>query len=91
MILCLDVGNTSIHGGVFKEDNLILQFRKTATFRGSSDETGIFLRSVLKENDIDPTQITNIGICSVVPDTIHSLRNACIKYLECLHSNWAPV
>ncbi len=80
MILCLDVGNTSIHGGVFKEDNLILQFRKTATFRGSSDETGIFLRSVLKENDIDPTQITNIGICSVVPDTIHSLRNACIKY-----------
>ncbi len=48
MILCLDVGNTSIHGGVFKEDNLILQFRKTATFRGSSDETGIFFAIRIK-------------------------------------------
>ena len=80
MILCLDVGNTSIHGGVFNEKRLILQFRKTSSFRGSSDEIGIFLRSVLNENDLDPKQISHIGICSVVPDAIHSLRNACIKY-----------
>ena len=80
MILCLDVGNTSIHGGVFNEKRLILQFRKTSSFRGSSDEIGIFLRSVLNENDLVPKQISHIGICSVVPDAIHSLRNACIKY-----------
>ncbi len=80
MILCLDVGNTSIHGGVFNEKRLILQFRKTSSFRGSSDEIGIFLRSVLNENDLDPKQISHIGICSVVPDAINSLRNACIKY-----------
>ncbi len=80
MILCLDVGNTSIHGGVFNKDSLILQFRKTASYRGSSDEIGVFLRSVLNENNIDSKQIINIGLCSVVPDIIHSLRNACIKY-----------
>ena len=30
MILCLDVGNTQIHGGVYKDEELISQFRKTS-------------------------------------------------------------
>ncbi|MGY8782768.1 MAG: type III pantothenate kinase [Fidelibacterota bacterium] len=82
MILCIDVGNTSLHGGVFKHNKLILQFRKNSVFRGSSDEIGVFLRSVLKENNIDFNLIDQIGICSVVPDAIHSLRNACLKYFD---------
>ncbi len=82
MILSLDVGNTTIHGGVFDGDVLKAQFRRTSEFRASSDELGIFLRSVLRENDIDPTAIHQIAICSVVPDAIHSLRNACLKYFK---------
>lgn len=80
MILSLDVGNTTIHGGVFDGDQLKMQFRRTSEFRASSDELGIFLRAVLRENNVDPQQITKIAICSVVPDAIHSLRNACVKY-----------
>jgi type III pantothenate kinase len=80
MILCLDVGNTQIHGGVFENDVLQMQFRRTSEFRASSDELGIFLRSVLRENALDPANIEQIAICSVVPDAIYSLRNACIKY-----------
>ena len=82
MIMCIDIGNTSIHGGIFYNHNLILQFRKTSVFRGSSDEIGIFLRSVLKENQIDYKKIEKISICSVVPDAVHSLRNACLKYFN---------
>ena len=82
MILSLDVGNTTIHGGVFDGDHLKMQFRRTSEFRASSDELGIFLRSVLRENAIDPTSIRQIAICSVVPDAIHSLRNACLKYFS---------
>ncbi|MBT5783268.1 MAG: type III pantothenate kinase [Candidatus Marinimicrobia bacterium] len=82
MIMCIDIGNTSIHGGIFNNDKLILQFRRTSAFRGSSDEIGIFLRSVLKENKIDFKKIEQISICSVVPDAVHSLRNACIKYFD---------
>jgi type III pantothenate kinase len=82
MILSLDVGNTTIHGGVFEGDQLKAQFRRTSEFRASSDELGIFLRSVLRENDIDPSAIRQIAICSVVPDAIHSLRNACLKYFS---------
>lgn len=82
MILCLDVGNTQIHGGVFDGANMKMQFRRTSEFRASSDELGMFLRGVLRENKLDPEEIREIAMCSVVPDAIYSLRNACIKYFD---------
>lgn len=82
MILCLDVGNTNIHGGVFEGDQLQLQFRRTSEFRSSSDELGLFLRGVLRENGVDANEVGQIAFCSVVPDAIHSLRNCCLKYFD---------
>ncbi len=82
MILTLDVGNSQIFGGVFDKDKLKLKFRRTSKHGASSDEIGIFLRSVLKENNIEPTKIEKIAVCSVVPDVVHSLRNACKKYFS---------
>jgi len=54
MILALDVGNSQIYCGVFDEGKLVVQFRRTSTVRGSSDELGVFLRAALRENGIDP-------------------------------------
>ena len=82
MILCLDIGNTQIHGGVFSDGNLKMQFRKNSRQQVSSDEYGIFFKNVLRENSVDPGAITKISLCSVVPDMIHSIRSACIKYFE---------
>jgi len=82
MILCLDVGNTQLHGGVFEKDELIFQFRKSSNNTSSSDETGIFLRSVLRENGIDPGKIKEIAMCSVVPGVVYSIRNGCLKYFN---------
>ena len=80
MLLSLDVGNTNIAGGVFDGDKLILNFRQITHKNASSDETGIFLRSVLRENGIDFSKITQIGVCSVVPPVNYSLSNAVYKY-----------
>jgi type III pantothenate kinase len=80
MILTLDVGNSQIFGGVFIKDELKLKFRKTSKSASSSDEIGVFLRAVLKENDLDPSEVRKIALCSVVPDAIHSMKNACKKY-----------
>jgi type III pantothenate kinase len=82
MILSLDVGNTTIHGGLFDGDQLKFQFRRTSDTHASSDELGIFLRSVLRENGADPAGIKQIAICSVVPDAIYSLKGACQKYFD---------
>ncbi len=82
MILTLDVGNTQISGGLFSGDKLVLQFRKTAQENSSSDEIGIFLRSVLRENGFDWHQVQKVGICSVVPAINYSLSSAITKYLK---------
>ena len=82
MILALDIGNTQIHGGVFDGDQLKLQFRKSTKQGSSSDEVGLFLRSVLRENKVDPDAIRHIAFCSVVPDVVHSIKGACAKYFD---------
>ena len=82
MLLCLDIGNTQIYGGVFKDDKIVLQFRKSSKLSSSSDEIGIFLREVLRENNLNPKEISGIALCSVVPDVVYSIRNGCIKYFE---------
>ena len=82
MILCLDVGNSQIFGGVFGSDNLELTFRRTSQLRSSSDELGVFFRTVLRENDIDPQSISRVAICCVVPDLLYSLRATCQKYFS---------
>ena len=80
MILCLDVGNSQIHGGVYEGDHLKLQFRKTSIAGGSSDEFGLFLKSVLRENNVDPNSIQQIALCTVVPELLHSINNCSKKY-----------
>ena len=82
MILCLDIGNSQIFGGIFKDENLQLRFRRNTLNNNSSDELGLFLRAVLRENLIDPNQIQKIACCSVVPDILHSLTNCCRKYFK---------
>lgn len=82
MILIIDVGNSQIYGGVFDQGEIRLRFRRTSKSGASSDEIGIFLRSVLRENELDPAKIDQIGICTVVPEALHSIRNACMKYFD---------
>ena len=82
MLLTLDVGNTQIFGGVHDGENLKVTFRRTSSIRASSDEFGTFFRATLRENRIDPEEIDMAGICSVVPDAVHSLRNCFRKYFR---------
>lgn len=82
MLLCLDVGNTHILGGVFDGDRLKATFRRTSSVRASSDEFALFFRAVLRENDVDSAQIRMAGICATVPDAVHSLQNCFRKYFR---------
>ena len=80
MILCLDVGNSQVYGGLFEDGHLRAQFRRTSLEHSSSDELGVFFRSVLRENQMDPDAVQFIAICCVVPDMLYSLRACCQKY-----------
>ncbi|MDB6093920.1 MAG: coaX [Verrucomicrobia bacterium] len=83
MLLCLDIGNTQIHGGVFDGDEMRCQFRKSTSPLGTTDELGIFFTTVLRENGVDPRGVTAVAICSVVPAALYSLRGAAEKYFHC--------
>lgn len=82
MILTLDVGNTNMTGGVFQNDEIIATFRMTTKIPRTSDEYGMVLFNLLKRNSIEPKEIADAIICSVVPDVMHSLASAMIKYLN---------
>lgn len=81
-LLCLDVGNTQIHGGVFRDDVLIAQFRYPTHPAPTSDQLGVFLLQVLAHQQITAQEIENISVCSVVPALDYSLRSALIKYFD---------
>lgn len=82
MTLTIDVGNTSSTFGLFDGDKIVLQFRRTTNIHSSSDEIGVFMRSLLRENGFNWQDIEKIGICSVVPAINYSLASACSKYLN---------
>lgn len=82
MIMTLDVGNSQIFGGLFRDDEILFRFRRNSKGGASSDEIGIFLRSVLRENNVDHKKITKISMCSVVPEVVYSIKNACKKYFS---------
>ena len=82
MLLTIDVGNTNITLGVFDGENLLSTMRLTTKMSRTSDEFGISLRSLLRENRIDQTQIKDAIISTVVPSVMHSLKNGLFKYFH---------
>jgi type III pantothenate kinase len=82
MKLCLDIGNSHIFGGVYSDSELLFTFRKTSKTGASSDECGLFFRTVLRENQLDPNLVTSIALCSVVPEVVYTISAACLKYFR---------
>ena len=82
MILTIDVGNTNITCGVFDEDVIVASFRITTKMTRTSDEYGMILYNLLEQNNIQPMDIGDAIICSVVPNVMHSLRGGLVKYFH---------
>ncbi|HQU09139.1 MAG TPA: type III pantothenate kinase [Opitutales bacterium] len=80
-ILCLDVGNTDMLGGVYAGDVLKATFRYSTEDFGSADQLGLFLLSILKQNGFEPHTIQGISMGSVVPDCNWVIQKACGQYL----------
>ena len=82
MILAIDVGNTNITFGVFAGKRLMTTFRMMAKTPRTSDEYGIGIRELLRENRVEPSKINGSIIASVVPNVMHSLTGAIRRYLQ---------
>ncbi len=82
MVLAIDVGNTNITIGVFKERELLSTFRITTKIPRTSDEYGIMLSELALRGGRGDGGIDGVIIASVVPNIMHSLISAVIKYIN---------
>ena len=80
MLLVFDVGNTNMVLGIYKDNELIKDWRINTDKEKTSDEYGILISSLFKYEDIEMSEIKDVIISSVVPNVMHSVGNYCIKY-----------
>ena len=80
MLLVIDAGNTNITLGVFRGEELLGTFRMTTKLPRTSDEYGIMLKELIERQGITSSDISAAIVASVVPDIMHSLGSAMIKY-----------
>lgn len=81
MVLVVDVGNTNITCGVYEKDDLKTTFRITTKIPRTSDEYGVLLKDMLNNNDISIEDIEGVIIASVVPNVMHALVGAIVRYV----------
>ena len=67
MNLCIDVGNTTIGVGFFKEEQLLKRLSYTVDTKKTSDEYISVIKRTLKDNGFDANEIQRIIFSSVVP------------------------
>lgn len=82
MLLVVDIGNTNITLGLFKEDKVVEQFRLRTVPEKTSDEYSVFIHSLLDEQDIDAKDIEGAIISSVVPFIMHAFVGAIRKVIK---------
>lgn len=74
MLLAIDAGNTNVTLGVFREAELVVQWRLTTDRDRSSDEYGAQLRKLFDLAGIDVKEIDAVVIASVVPPLNEALK-----------------
>ena len=82
MILAIDVGNTNIVAGVYKENLLLGNWRMATDREKTPDEIGMQIVSLLNYSGISEKNIEAVVIASVVPPVMYSLEQAVRKYFH---------
>ena len=80
MLLAIDVGNTNIVIGVFREAQLAHSWRLTTIRERTSDELGILVSSLCDRHEIRRGDISGIVIASVVPPLTGTLMTMVSEY-----------
>jgi len=82
MLLAIDVGNTNIALGVYKDAALVADWRIRTQLGRTADEYGMLLHDLLGYAGLGFEDITGIAISNVVPPTMSALLETCRKFLR---------
>ncbi len=67
MVLAIDVGNTNVVVGAYRDNELVTHWRVSTQRHRTTDEYGIFVLQLFKYADLDPCAVKAVVIASVVP------------------------
>ena len=82
MLLAIDVGNTNTVFAIFKNDTLLHSWRCTTEQSRSADQYAVFLNQLFELEKLKWTDIKDVIISSVVPDTNFHLERFCENYIK---------
>jgi type III pantothenate kinase len=82
MLLTLDVGNTNTVLGVFRDRELVANWRLTTARDQTIDEYGILTRNLFTLAAIEPSEINGVIISSVVPQLNGTLAGMAARYFS---------
>jgi len=82
LILVLDAGNSNIVMGVYKNKELIVDWRLSTDSKRTADEYGVQVTDLFFENNLDPSEVKGVIISSVVPNIMYSVEHMVIKYFK---------
>jgi type III pantothenate kinase len=82
MLFVIDVGNTNINYGVYDGEKLVASFRMMSKMPRTSDEYGVMILGMLHNNKVSADDIDGTIIVTVVPNVMHALTSAVIKYIK---------
>ena len=90
MIAVIDVGNTNMTMGVYDGRTRKATFRITTKMPRSSDEYGVLITQMLLHKGIRADTLEGSIVASVVPDVMHSLMGALVRYTKTRPMNVGP-
>ncbi|WP_438348291.1 type III pantothenate kinase [Paenibacillus sp. FA6] len=82
MILVVDIGNTNIVLGIYKDRELAHHFRLSTARQSTVDEFGVLIYNLFRMSDISINDIEGVIISSVVPPLVNVFEDMCQKFIH---------
>lgn len=81
MILTLDIGNTNIKIGIFKDDELVSSWRVSTAASHTADEYGMVIYDLLRQAGTHFKDIKGAIMSSVAPALNYTIEHMCCYYM----------
>lgn len=82
LILVMDAGNTEIVLGVFKDNELVADWRLSTDPKRTADEYGVQVTDLFYENNLETSAVEGVIVSSVVPNIMYSVEHMVKKYFK---------
>ena len=82
MLLAVDIGNTNITLGVFEGEELRATWHMATSIDRMTDEYAALLLNLLHHQGLEPSDIKEVALCSVVPPLIATFDELFQRYFH---------